>query len=259
MITYWVGGAAFWVHMAWAGEVLRIVFWPATAGQDAPELFQLIAGQSADNTQKKGLALPVLSLAAGEWRGFALTVAVQVGRFEAALTMVDPEPTAPTLVPHIPRELLSEAIDAMRILTEKLSDIGPANRLAAHMQLVEALDTVEAGTAFLNAELGNIFPAEADHIQYQLNVRRAVDDLSINRIAKWGVITVSTMQVALDAGGSNVLAPVKGEERHLTFLHLDINNVPQESPMAPAAEKALGKVLWDEADKIMKGGKRALS
>lgn len=245
--------------MVWQGEVLKAVIFPASGEFDAADLWKAVTGTDAPNVQRSQLPPQLRSVATGAWGDeLFFQLAVQVGRIEAVITAIDPTPNEPTPLPDLSPEGLERALVAVAKVGEVLADRVPAQRLAAHAQVVQDVESEQAGTALLNAMLGDVFPVSTTTQLYQINSPRALNTPAshINRLVKWGCLTLKQVTVAVAGGG--VAQNTADKQRTLVFMHLDINTVQSTSPLPREQTAAITAELWGEARRVISGGRNAL-
>jgi hypothetical protein len=239
----------------WQGETLKAITFPLVVKEDAATIWHRITGEFPDNAVKKGLQPPLLSIAAGDWRGFTLNIVLQPGRVEANITMVDPNPQGPEPVPPIPVSRLSEAYAVIQDVAQAIVEDQPYTRLGAASQLVIPVKNAAEGIAILNDELHDVFRRSDDSVLYQTNLRKvllALPGRSMNRLCKWGVVTVGSIGLAVR--GDQIAAMPKETSITLAYWHLDMNTVPLEEPIGQAQVRTLFKELWVEEERVRAGG-----
>lgn len=247
--------------MAWEGEVFRAVIFPASGDYDAAELWTAIAGESPPNVQRSQLPPQMKSLATGAWGSeLFLQLAVQIGRVEAAITAIDPNPNEPTPLPHLRGGALQAAVSAARDAGAALARRIPTQRIAAHAQLVEDVANEQDATRRLNEILGGVFPGSTTDQLFQVNAPKSLAGATsrMNRLVKWGSLSLKQVTVAVAPGGITSQGDV-GKSRELVFMHLDVNNAPVAEALAADAAVKLTDELWREAGQIIEGGRDVLS
>jgi hypothetical protein len=248
--------------MAWQGEVVKTIVFPKGEVPAADRVWEIAtAGSTPDTVQRRvggaGGIVPGMSMAAGSWDGYQLTIAVQPGRIEAGLTSLDPDPTGPTPLPMMAD--VPAALSAIRTVEGRILVDHATLRLGAIAQLVEQVDTPSAAIARLNTNIGHdLFPATAKDCLLQLNLRTSYAGGEVNRLCKWGAMTLTPAFIVVDATGVQNRTDPLGQ-REVAFLHLDVNNVPVDEPMSRSQAATLSEFFWSQVSELMSHGRRALS
>jgi hypothetical protein len=250
------------VLMNWDAEAIKVLVFTPSPLPDAVELWQKIAGTKSfpDNVAKKGLPLPLVATASGEWNGYSLTVNLQLRRIEVGISGIDSDPTGPTPTPPIPFEKIGAAVDEMKSVAAWLHKGLSAVRFAAISQLVTDVESELAGTALINKEVDGIdLPDGADSLIFQLNKKREFGDgLVVNRVLKWGVARLGVVGVGIDAAGGSVTALPPSDFTVRAFMHVDVNNRPLAAPIGDGDAAKLISYMWEQEAELRKGGWNAL-
>jgi hypothetical protein len=244
--------------MAWSGEILKAVFFPVEDGKDAATIWNDLTGQEPDEVVKK--SLPRFSTAVGAWREFALIVAQQPTRVEAAIRCIDPNPGEPIPIPNIAPDSLDAAIALAQELGQGLHRDRPAKRFAAQVQLVVPVQSLSEAVALLNTQLDDIFPLGTEDALFQINVRRPMQAVQcpLNRLMKWGTAALAETNVLVSPSGAVVAQQPEQERRLFAFMHLDVNNKPLDAPTTAAEATEIVDEIWTEIRKLASGGRHAL-
>lgn len=243
--------------MNWDIELARVMIFTDDQTHDAADLWHKVTGAFPDSMSRRGLPPPQLSIASGLYKDLNVVIAVQIGRIEMAIGPVD-NSNGSKPPPMIASRDADAFIKTARELSGTLVALVPGIRFAVHSQLAKETRSEADGVELLNGFLGNVFPKNADSVNFQFNIREPHErhELSLNRLCKWGVVQMVFFGLSVD--GSNRISSQGTAPSYRAFLHLDINNPGSKNPLSPEEAKELLARLWEQESAIRARGRDAL-
>lgn len=244
--------------MEWQGETLKAIAFTPTGELRPQEVFSQVSGSEPETFQNLRGQAPGMSVATGRWEDYQLAVTIQPGRVEAALASAEVVSDQPGS-----REGLVDLNDPIQLIRTAAISLAafPVTRVAAQVQLIRWIESVEGAPAELNRLLGQeVFPLGSLDGLYRINRPKAgfksLTDVRFNRICTWGAAVRQAITVTINSSGAPITQASEG--RAAVYLHLDFNNAPVEYTLDSRIASGITNEIWDEAERVAHDGREAL-
>jgi len=238
----------------WKSQSVQLVwFLSSVENVRASKVFEELTGSEPLSYQSNRVPNPTnpfLGVANGPHEGFEFSVQIQPGRMDLVLT--------PTMEgqENVEGLLLVETEKAVRTAVAAAANVGDISpvRLALIINLFEPSESLSVSRALIEERIGfspNI--GEYSDLVFQINRRKqlASPEIEINRLLRYGSITLQTFSVSFQPGG--VPSPVTIAQFGASLM-VDINTIIDGRTFSKADTDTIFSQIAGEALRIAASG-----
>ncbi|MEZ2329945.1 hypothetical protein AB6802_09490 [Mesorhizobium sp. RCC_202] len=225
-----LGGTGFMPD--WRGQVVQMAwFLPSVADIDAAAVFKSVWGIEPDQTQRNrvpGPANPFLSVAAASKDALNLQAQVLPGRLDLIVTSGEAE-SEPLGILFDYKKTLGDLVQAASGAAFVESGV---IRLSIILTLLKPVEGNSEGAAEFYKSAG--FDPKIENVSdlmFQINARKRIDEVPINRIMQISVGAVQAMLLQMGPQGAQTS---QNSVRYVARRHYDFNTVPDGKLIEPA-------------------------